>query len=256
MLALSSCESEPHTTTREYESKEVLTFGGEKKNLIVENMNGSIDITGADDSQDISVRIIRRASGTDSSDAQTHIEDVKVTREQAGEDVVFKTDQPDDQSRNYSVSYVITVPRYFNIRLRQSSGDINVRGVENSSIQIENGNGEIRIDDVRSGHIESTNGNGGITADFWPAENSIAEFETGNGDMKISIPANSNTSIDASTDHGNIGHEGLPWIKSSPFKTQFTGVLGTGKSVLKCKVGNGNITLRSNGNQFEVSQTK
>lgn len=242
------------TTTREMESKEVLTFGREKKNLIVENQNGSIDITGADDSQDISVRIIRRASGSDSSDAQTHIEDVKITREQTGEDVVFKTDQPGGESRNYSVSYVITVPKYFNVRLKQANGDINVRNIANNTLHIENGSGEITIENVWSRQIETKNGNGGISADFWPLANAAAEFTIGNGNMKVSIPANSNATLDASSDNGSITHEGLPWMNSRPSGNQFSGVLGTGKSVVRCVVGNGNILLRSNGNQFEVSQ--
>jgi DUF4097 and DUF4098 domain-containing protein YvlB len=250
--ALNSCDRNTTALTREEESKEILTPGGTKKNLIVENQNGSIDITGTDESQDITVRIIRRASGSDSSDAGTHIEDVKISREQTGEDIVFKTDQPGGGSRNYSVSYFITVPKYFTVNLKQTNGDINVKNVANNFLKIESGSGEITIDNVWSREIDVENGNGNLAADFWPLENASAEFELGNGNARISIPANSNATIDASNDNGNITQEGLPWVNSSPSKNQLSGVLGTGKSVITCKVGNGNIFLRSNGNQFEI----
>lgn len=251
-----SCDKNSTPTTREEESKEVLTFGTSKKNLIVENQTGSIDITGTDDSQDVSVRIVRRASGSDSGDAQTNIEDVKVSKETSGEDIVFKTEYPGGDGKNYSVSYFITVPKYYNIKLNQENGDINVKNTANTSLIIESGSGEITIDNVWAKELGVESGNGGISADFWPMDNSSAEFNLGNGNVKISIPANSNAGIDVSNDNGTITNEGLPWLNSSPSKNHFSGVLGTAKSVITCKVGNGNILVRSNGNQFDIPVTK
>ncbi|MES2764560.1 MAG: DUF4097 family beta strand repeat-containing protein [Bacteroidota bacterium] len=255
IVALDSCSRNTTTMTREDESTEVLTFGRAKKNIVLENQTGSIDITGTDASQDIFVRIVRRASGSDSGDAETHIEDVKISKETTGEDIIFKTEYPGGDDRKYSVSYFIVVPKYSNITIKQENGDINVKNTANNSLKIESGSGEININNVWAREMNVESGNGNLTADFWPLENSTAEFELGNGNAKISIPANSNASIDVNNENGAITNEGLPWLNSSPSKNQFSGVLGTGKSVIKCSVGNGNIFLRSSGNQFEIPST-
>ncbi len=252
LLVVAGCDNKPNSTTQEQVTTEVLSFGRTQKNIVIENQTGSIDITGTDASQDISVRIVRRANGTDSTDAGAHIDDMKITKETSGDDVVFKTQYPDDASRKYNVSYFITAPKYFNIKLKQTAGDINVKNTANAALIIESGSGEITINNVWARDLNVENGNGGLTADFWPMDNSISQFKLGNGNAKLSIPANSNATIDVTNDNGTITNEGLPWVNSSPSANQFSGVLGTGRSVIRCKVGNGNIFLRSSGNQFEI----
>lgn len=105
---------------------------------------------------------------------------------------------------NRNVNLEIQVPQNFNLKLSSvSRGDITVRNV-NGNLEIDNVNGSINLENV-SGSALANTVNGAIKANFlrWDNKAPMA-FSTLNGNLNITLPANSKFNAKLNSDRGEI----------------------------------------------------
>ncbi|OKL38717.1 DUF4097 family beta strand repeat-containing protein [Pontibacter flavimaris] len=108
------------------------------------------------------------------------------------------------EAMNRSVNLEIQVPQNFNLTLSSvSRGDITVRNV-NGNLEIDNVNGSIKLENV-SGNALANTVNGTIKANFirWDSKSPMA-FSTLNGNVDITLPANSKFNAKLNSDRGEI----------------------------------------------------
>jgi len=123
------------------------------------------------------------------------------------------------QPQNNDLELVILVPKNFSLKLNAVHGDIEVYGLE-GEIEVEAVNGDIEIGDIAgSALVNSVNGD--IEVSFTRIDPKAPMSFTGvNGDIEITLPANSKFSARMKTDWGDIYTNFDMTIDRSPAKNE------------------------------------
>jgi DUF4097 and DUF4098 domain-containing protein YvlB len=236
-LLLGACDFRDFDSSDRYQSDFHYSYALNPGNrLEVENFNGSLEITGWDQSRcDISGA--KYASTAEMRDR------IKIEVSQSSGGIYVRTVRPPgDFHGNLGVRYVIHVPRKTELsRITSSNGSVHVEDIEgsaelktsngglrveslngmltahtsNGSVALDNisgsmilhtSNGPIRAEHVVAG-IEATTSNGSITVHFddkAPAPSSPLKFETNNGKVDITLPTPPKSEIRAQTSNSSI----------------------------------------------------
>ncbi|QDP00403.1 DUF4097 family beta strand repeat-containing protein [Thalassotalea sp. PS06] len=213
-----------------------------KGELLVDNVNGNVEITAWDQNQ-VMVKAIVTA------DDEDDLENIEVKMRQSGDRISVETDYKErggwgGGNSSGSVEYIIQVPA--NIDLKEID-------LVNGALRVEGVRGELNADMV-NGSIEATElasdvevdaVNGGIELTFADdAKNLDIEVETVNGGIRIYLPENFGANIDASTGNGSIRTEfGLTGEKGKYYGTDLNGKFGDGSSSLDLESVNGSIRV-------------
>lgn len=185
-------------------------------------------------------------------------------------------------SRNYrppSLNVTIRVPAGVRLAVHSGNGDLSVTGAHaeliarsgngrvrvsgtagevdaasgNGEVTVENvrgpvnansGNGDVRVNTVQ-GPVSAHSGNGDLLVRM--TELKIAddmEFTTGNGRIEVTVPAEFNANVDASTGNGGIMTDFPIQVSGRISKTRMRGTIGQGGRRLRLVTGNGEIEIR------------
>jgi hypothetical protein len=159
--------------------------------------NGGVAVKGGAVSE-ISVRACVNAWGTTDEAAQAIARNIQI--ETAG---TIKAENAVNDS-NWSVSYLITVPRNTDLGLRAKNGGISIAGVE-GTIEFETVNGGVSLKDV-AGDVRGRTTNGGLNIALggttW-AGNGL-DVATTNGGVKLTLPAMYAANIESGTVNGGF----------------------------------------------------
>jgi hypothetical protein len=129
------------------------------------------------------------------------------------------------------------------VRVSTGNGDVDVRNAK-ASVNVSTGNGNVDVVTVE-GPVEVSSGNGDIDVRMSAlrAKEDMA-FHTGSGDVKLTLPANYNGELDASTGNGTIRSEFDLKIKGQLSPRHVRATIGEGGPMLRMSTGNGEFEIR------------
>jgi putative adhesin len=139
------------------------------------------------------------------------------------------------------VDYVVRVPRWAEVRLRSTNGDIEVSGLT-GAFESSTTNGRIRATALEGGAEVSTT-NGTITLDFAKVHNDI-RCETTNGTVDVTVPKGTNAQLAASVTNGAINVSGLDLTSSQKSRRRLDASIGDGGPSIRIETTNGSIHVR------------
>ncbi|MEP6732417.1 MAG: DUF4097 family beta strand repeat-containing protein [bacterium] len=163
--------------------------------------NGSIHVVGwSGDSVRVTARM--QANARSDGDAKDLLKDVRI----AADGRRISTDGPRSSSRreSWSVSYMVYVPRHFDLQLEAHNGSLGVDGVV-GKMDLGTQNGSLRLFDV-GGDVHARTQNGSLVVELeggkW--EGAGLDAETQNGSVRMGIPASYAAQIETGTVNGRL----------------------------------------------------
>jgi hypothetical protein len=229
LVSFSSIQCEE--LTEKLEIKRTLKFANANdanNSLLVDNINGSIEVTGYDGD---AVELVVHETIT--AESKRKIEEakqkVKVDIEEERDRILLFVDAPwrcEDGSTNYrgydyygyevECNFVLKVPRKVALRLKTiNDGAIKVTNVEGKFV-VENVNGDVRMRDIiGSGKARTVNGDVEVSFRINPTEES--SFKTINGEVNVRLQDNLSADLEFKTMNGEVYSDFD--VKSLPLKS-------------------------------------
>jgi len=140
------------------------------------------------------------------------------------------------------VDYVVRVPRWANVTLSSTNGEIVAAGV-GGSFRAESTNGTIKATDIDGqAHLETTNGD--IELEVTKVTDDGVSCSTTNGSIDLTMPSASKASFEVETSNGSIDPTGLDLKVSDKSRKSLHATVGGGGPRIKLETTNGGIRLR------------
>jgi DUF4097 and DUF4098 domain-containing protein YvlB len=129
------------------------------------------------------------------------------------------------------------------VRVSTGNGDVEVRNAK-ARVHVSTGNGDVDVV-TAEGPVEVSSGNGDIDVRMSAlrAREDMA-FHTGSGDVHLTLPANYNGELDASTGNGSIRSDFDLKIKGQLSPRHVRATIGSGGPMLRMTTGNGEFEIR------------
>lgn len=201
--------------------------------------NGGIRVTGWNGD---SVRVTARIQAQDRNDAGATALLSQVRIEADGRTVRADGPSRDGDERNWSVSYVVFVPRRFDLNLEARNGGLGVTGVS-GTIELETTNGSVALVDV-GGAVRAQTQNGSLnvqlTGSKW--DGSGLDAETRNGSVRIAVPSGYSAQLETGTVNGSIRTE-IPVTVTGQISRRLSFPIGRGGAPIKAMTTNGSVTI-------------
>ena len=202
--------------------------------------NGSIQVVGwSGDSVSVTARIQAQAR-TDGA-AQAILPRIKITAD--GRSV--RSDGPSMDgydNESWAVSYVVFVPRRFDLDLEAHNGGLSVRGVS-GKLELGTTNGSLGLDDV-GGDVRAHTQNGSLnvqlTGTKW--DGAGLDAETHNGSVRLSVPETYSARLETGTVNGRINTE-IPITVSGNISRRMSFSLGSGGAPVRATTTNGSVSI-------------
>lgn len=227
--------------TEEFHQTYPLSADGRVK---LENVSGHIAITGWD-RDEVKLDAVKRAN------SQEHLDAVKIEVDASADRIAIHTKYPESKfwkkNNSTSVDYTLHVPRRVRLeRIANVNGAISIADVA-GDLEASTVNGGVDIARA-SGNVKASSVNGKVAAAFSTvaAGRSIA-LETVNGGVVVTLPADANADISASSVNGGISSERLMMTKGVSGKGTLKGTLGSGGARIKASAVNGGVKIRQAG---------
>ena len=131
-------------------------------------------------------------------------------------------------------------------RITAAAGSVTLRGVS-GDFSGGIGTGDITISDS-AGSFQFTTGAGSITFEGELVSGGLSEFETGVGDVTVTIPGDAGVRVDATASSGSVSTEfdiGSEPEGASISDGRFSGTLGDGGAELVIAVGIGSVKIQT-----------
>ena len=185
----------------------------------------------------------------------------------------------DGWRRQVTVAMTVLIPRNLRLKVATGNGALNVDGA-GSEVQASSGNGRVHVGETQgsvrvstgNGDVEVRNAKGSVTVstgngnvDVVTAEGPVEvssgngdidvrmsalrakedmSFHTGSGDVKLTLPANYNGELDASTGNGTIRSDFDLKVKGQLSPRHVRATIGEGGPMLRMSTGNGKFEIR------------
>jgi hypothetical protein len=122
-----------------------------------------------------------RARGTARATSRGLLEQIRLTVTRTGDDVLVRAEMPDelDDGDYAGLDLVVELPKTIAVRVRDGSGDAEVRGIK--SLEIEDGSGGLRLNDI-GGALSVTDGSGELRIDNVRGD---VDLEDGSGSIEL-----------------------------------------------------------------------
>ncbi len=201
--------------------------------------NGGIHVDGWDgDSVRVTARI--QANARDDAGAQNLIKDVRIKTD--GRSIA--ADSPRSWGRNESVSvtYMVQVPRKFDLRLEAHNGGIGIAGVT-GRMTLETTNGSVNLVEI-GGDVRAHTQNGSLNVQLagtkWDGRG--LDAETQNGSVRMAIPDNYAAQIVTGTVNGRMSTD-FPVTLQGRIGRTLTLPLNGGGATIRAMTTNGSVSL-------------
>jgi hypothetical protein len=202
--------------------------------------NGGIRVTGG--SSD-AVRVTARLQAQGRTDAAAKALLSRVHIETDGRSVRAEgpsTDGYDNES--WAVSYIVSVPRRFDLDLEAHNGGIGVVGVV-GKLELETTNGSVALEDVGGDvHARTRNGslNVRLAGNRW--EGAGLNAETQNGSVRLALPDDYAAQIETGTVNGRVNTD-FPVTVRGSISRQLSFPIGGGGPTIRATTTNGSVTI-------------
>lgn len=187
--------------------------------VIVESFNGTIEVKAGSENQ-VLIDAVKRGSGNSQEAAEADLENVEVSVELQGNTLTVIGRRTDNKmSGNSGVTVSLTVPVSANLDIKTSNGGISTLGNQ-GDIQADSSNGKITLNGAL-GNLNANTSNGAIEIDAEQAvvtantnngridfrgslAAGVSSFNTSNGAITLTLPADASFTLDADTSNSNI----------------------------------------------------
>lgn len=201
--------------------------------------NGSIRVRGWDgDSVRITARLQANANSDD--DARSMLKEIRIVTD----DRSVRADGP-SRSRyheGWAASYVVWVPRRFDLSLEAMNGALGVEGVS-GRLDLRTVNGSVALTDV-GGDVHARTQNGSLSLQLagrgW--EGAGLDAETQNGSVRVAIPDNYAAQLETGTVNGSI-HTDFPVTVQGRIGRQLSLPLNGGGKTIRAVTTNGTVRI-------------
>ncbi len=203
--------------------------------------NGSIRVVSTDGD---AVRVTARIQTNGASDAEAASLAKEITIDSRGD--VVRASGPSmsgwNNHRGWSVSYVVQVPRRFDLNLEAENGSLGVSGV-NGKLDLRTRNGSVTLDDV-GGDVHARTQNGSLRVQLAGAkwDGAGLDAETQNGSVRLAVPEQYSARLETGTVNGRINTE-FPVTVRGRIGRQLSLALGSGGAPVRAMTTNGSVTL-------------
>jgi hypothetical protein len=216
----------------------------------IRGVNGGIEALPSTDGQ-VSVVAVKRGRRSSPADVRIDVVEhaggvticaVYPSRDGAPNECAPQGGRMSTHDNDVEVGFTVHVPTGVPFAARTVNGAIRARGL-GSRVHARTVNGSITVETTGACDAETVNGS--ITATFSrldPA--SGVTFKTVNGGITLSLPAETNATVDATTVNGSFESDLPLTLQGRLNRRRFEGTLGSGGPRLAMKTVNGGITLR------------
>jgi len=129
------------------------------------------------------------------------------------------------------------------VNVSTGNGEVTVRNAK-ARVHVSTGNGDVDVVTAQ-GPVEVSSGNGDIDVRMSALRSpEDMEFNTGHGDVKLTLPANYNGELDASTGNGSIRSDFDLKVKGQLNPRHIRATIGQGGATLRMSTGNGEFEIR------------
>ena len=201
--------------------------------------NGGIKVRGwSGDSVRVTARI--QASDDDDAGAESLLKEIRFTTD--GRRVRAEGPSGGWHRRNWSVSYMVWVPRNFDLTLEANNGGLGVSGVR-GKLDLRTTNGGVSLDDV-GGDVHARTQNGGLNVSLvgsqW--EGTGLDAETQNGGVRVSIPEKYAATLETGTVNGSMQTD-FPITVQGRISRRLTLPLNGGGKTIRAMTTNGGVRI-------------
>lgn len=223
--------------------------------LTLSNENGDVEIKTWDKSE-IEIIAHKRVKAKNDDQAEDMMAHLQIVINERDGSLDIKTDFPGGSNRDkgffgwlfgkknneYSVEYIITIPKSADVNIATTNGSINVDDVT-GRVRMESTNGEIRAENI-TGLVRCNTTNGSIKIDFddIPEEDEMF-FRTTNGSIRLYLPDDFGGDVDLKTTNGKIDCDFPMSGEKHKGRTSLRGHINSGDCEVTCSTTNGNIYL-------------
>ncbi len=235
--------------SEKFQQSYALSAGG---TVSLQNINGNVKIT-TWDKNEVKIEAVKYA------DDKNDLDNLKIEVDASNDIVAIHTRYPEERDEHhghgYEVEYTLTIPKGAKLdKVDLINGKIDISGVT-GTVAASTVNGAIHAENLVGGCDLKTI-NGEVEAEFGAmAAESLARLKSVNGAVVISMPANSDANLEASTTMGHITNDfGLQSSRESDedvyvkMGDSIHGKIGKGGASVRVETVNGSIRiLKSEG---------
>jgi DUF4097 and DUF4098 domain-containing protein YvlB len=201
--------------------------------------NGGIHVEGWDgDSVRVTARI--QATARDDGSARDLLNDVKIKSD--GRSISSDTPRSWGRNESVSVTYMVHVPRKFDLRLEAHNGGIGVAGVT-GRMSLETTNGSVSLVEI-GGDVRAHTQNGSLNVQLvgtkWDGRG--LDAETQNGSVRMAIPSDYAAQIETGTVNGRMSTD-FPVTLQGRIGRNLTLPLNGGGAPIRAMTTNGSVSL-------------
>jgi hypothetical protein len=202
--------------------------------------NGSIRVQGWDGNE-VKVTARLQANGESDADAQALLKDIRITSD--GRRVSAEGPNNDRGYRSgWSASYVVMVPRRFDLSLDAYNGSLGVDGVT-GKLDLSTHNGSVTLTDV-GGDVHARTQNGSLNVQLagtsWSGDG--LDAVTQNGSVRLAVPASYAATLETGTVNGRINTD-IPITVQGRISRQLSVPLNGGGKTIRAMTTNGSVNI-------------
>jgi DUF4097 and DUF4098 domain-containing protein YvlB len=222
------------------------------KQVVVQNLNGPVDVT-AWDSPQVRMVAIKTARAATDSRARAYLKELQVQVEQTEGRLLIKTRTPGSEGglRGWiacagvdgEVAYQLSLPREARLALSTVNGNVEVGGMT-ALVRAVSTNGNVVLE--VGGEVEASSVNGSIRVAMRRADpRSAMELSTVNGSIVLLLPSEFRAYVDARTTNGSVGSDLPLQLDGRRSRSRLIGRLNGGNTRLTLRTTNGSIWLKT-----------
>jgi hypothetical protein len=201
--------------------------------------NGSIRVRGWDgDSVRVTARL--QANANSDGDARKLLEEVRIVAD--GRSVRAEGPSSSRSREGWSASYVVWVPRRFDLSLEATNGALGVDGVS-GRLDLRTTNGSVALVDV-GGDVRARTQNGSLNVQLagkgW--EGTGLDAETQNGSVRVAVPEGFAAQLETGTVNGSI-HTDFPVTVQGRISRRLSLPLNGGGKTIRALTTNGTVRI-------------
>lgn len=165
----------------------------------IDNTNGRVEVTGWDQAE-VKIEATKRAG------SERSLEELRIEIDAEADDVRVRTRYPRPRWMGGAgrVDYVVHVPRTARVSVENVNGRVEISDVT-AEVEASTVNGSVEVREA-SGEVEVSTVNGSVEASLSRVDpQGRSRLHATNGSVRLTLPADVNAEIEASTVNGGVG---------------------------------------------------
>jgi hypothetical protein len=201
--------------------------------------NGGIRVTGWSGD---SVKVTARLQAQERSDAEASAILSRIHVAADGRSIRADGPSMEEDGAGWSVSYIVFVPRRFDLDLEGHNGGIGVSGVS-GKLELRTTNGSLAVTDAGGDvHAETQNGSLNVQLAGSKWDGAGLEARTQNGSVRLAVPDPYSAQLEIGTVNGSIRTD-IPVTVQGHLSRQLSFSLGGGGPKVSATTTNGSVTI-------------